>query len=221
LALCVFCILSNVLDPRTYSFPEHLPQGDPVQLKRRVQFDYNALSPSDRKQFTFFRGLALNLISWIDCNYSVVLDSDPSSIEDLATLCFRRQVGAVLNYKARALNQGIPGFTGNLGPLRQQLQLLLDMPILGVDASFLDRMDIGSTDCFGVDPSTYRVSRRGDPGQFEEQDSGELGMTKGDRNFWQGTTVAFQLDNEESESEGESSHESSSSEAGSSSDMQL
>ena len=171
LALCNFCILSNVLDPRTYSFPDHLPHDDPMQLRRRIQYDYNALSPSDRKQFTFFRGLARNLIAWIDSRYMGVELSGPKpeeiDVASMASNSFRRQVAAFVYYKVRAIQHGAQGSPGcTLGAIQRQLQLLLEQPILGMDATDLNSEDLGTFTEFFVSPSDYRVGSRNDPEEF-------------------------------------------------------
>lgn len=138
-----------------------------MQLKRRLQFDYNALSPSDRKQFTFFRGLARNLIAWMNCSYTAVVVSEavPIDIIGLASQSFRRQVAALLNYKARAVQMQVLGCC-KLGDTLNQLKLLLDDPILDVNAAFLDRMDVALCADFCVDPSAYQVTKRSVPEQF-------------------------------------------------------
>lgn len=56
--------------------------------------------------------------------------------------------------------------------------------------------------------------------RLTEVDSTELGTTKGDKMFWRGTAVAFQLESSDGESEEEFSSQSAS-EAGSDSSMSL
>ncbi len=105
LTLCNYCILSNLLDPRTYNFPG-LPYGEtasPTHLSQREKHDYNALSPDDRHYFSYVRGLAINLINWVHCHF-IFHDTEGSS-NDFTTLSrkyLHRQVRAIIAYKAAA-----------------------------------------------------------------------------------------------------------------------
>ena len=100
LALCMYCILSNVLDSRTYSFPDQSPQELDILLQQRMQYDYNALSPVDRRTFSYYRGLALNLISWISCHY-LGFDSEGDG-EDMET------ISALASVYLQRLASGLP-----------------------------------------------------------------------------------------------------------------
>jgi hypothetical protein len=214
LALCNFCILANVLDPRTYAFPGHLPEEYQLQVTRRMQFDYNALSPASRQEFTFFRGLALNLISWMGCHFTATANGDQESlsIEELAGDCLRRLVKAILNYKVLLSKKDMEGLPNIIwGDLLRQLQMLLKTKILDVGEDELERLDIGLETYFGRDPGHYRIGRRGDPDNFDgglflcrgtlfprlmlssEDDPLVRGTTKGDEMFWLGTKVGFQI----------------------------
>ncbi len=70
LSLCSYCILAKILDYNTYQFP--LGKGHKLtstQLHLCDQYDYNTLDPLKHQYFTHVRGLALNLLTWIACNY--------------------------------------------------------------------------------------------------------------------------------------------------------
>jgi hypothetical protein len=112
LALCYFSILANILDPRPYAFPGHLPKEHNVQLACQIQFDYNALPPASRQEFTFFWGLPLNFISWMGCYFTAVAieDHESTSIKQLARNCLLHLVRAILNYKVLGSNRTIEGF---------------------------------------------------------------------------------------------------------------
>lgn len=174
LALCMYCILSNVLDSRTYSFPDQSPQELDILLQQRMQYDYNALSPVDRRTFSYYRGLAVNLISWISCHY-LGLDSEGDgdnmeSIEDLALVYLKRLASGLLNYKVcltRVQQLGRPNCT--IADVRRQLDLLFENPILGLQKSFLSAADIGTAKEFGLgfSPDRYSFAENPDPLNFE------------------------------------------------------
>jgi len=42
----------------------------PAHLLQHKQHDYNALSPANRQYFSYIRGLAINMIPWLDCHYA-------------------------------------------------------------------------------------------------------------------------------------------------------
>jgi hypothetical protein len=128
LTLCNYCILSNVLDPRTYSFPDITYRQDatPTHILQRKQHDYNALSPADRLYFSYVRGLALNLIHWLDCIYACKdEDGEVVGFAAIARAYLHLQVRATLRYKIRAHKEEIQGVS-NCTPddLRRQIKLL-------------------------------------------------------------------------------------------------
>jgi hypothetical protein len=112
LTLCNFCILCNVLDPRTYNFPDisYGSTANATHLSQRRQHDYNALTPSQRLHFSYIRGLAINLIHWIHCHY--VFKDDEGTHNDFITLartCLHQLILAILHYKIRAEAEDIRG----------------------------------------------------------------------------------------------------------------
>ena len=177
LTLCNYCILGNVLDRRTYSFPGHTPKNPGLRLQNRIQYDYNALSPSDRYQFTYFRGLALNLISWLSCHYIATprkgttdeqADDDTIDIQELAASYLQRQASSLLNYKVRAKQVKYKGLEEcSIADIQRQLELLFADGILGVDKSVFAQADVGKVMYFGCKPSEYLVGERNDPNDFQ------------------------------------------------------
>jgi hypothetical protein len=130
LTLCNYCILANILDPRTYSFPDQ-SYGQAATATHKLQrdkHDYNALSPSDRLYFSYVRGLAINLIHWLDSRYGFKSTREDDTAYDLGTLAryyLHQQVRAVLRYKIRAEKErveGVPNCTSK--DLRRQIDLL-------------------------------------------------------------------------------------------------
>ena len=123
-----YCILSNVLDPRTYNFPDidYGRAASSTHIAQRIQFDYNALSPNDRLHFSYIRGLAINLIDWVNCNY-VFFDEDrnPQDFTTLARKFLHQQVRAILKYKIMAQKSKIRGVPNcSAVDVRRQIELL-------------------------------------------------------------------------------------------------
>jgi hypothetical protein len=129
LTLCNFCILSNVLDPRTYNFPG-LPYGEtalPINVLQQQKHDYNALSPDDRHYYSYVRGLAINLINWVHCQY--IFEDSEGRLYDFTTLSrqyLHRQVRAIVAYKGQAeknqICRGVPNCSE--AHVRRQVALL-------------------------------------------------------------------------------------------------
>ncbi|KAF8972602.1 hypothetical protein BDZ97DRAFT_1612585, partial [Flammula alnicola] len=73
LTICYLGILGNVLDFETYSYPGQEPGAalTPKQEKRHVLHDYNAMSLLNRLACVHARGLALDLLEWVQCNYEL------------------------------------------------------------------------------------------------------------------------------------------------------
>lgn len=91
LATCSISVLSNVLDFETYCYPIQDPGEDDSKKKvfklgalytddgltsyqdRQMElFDYNSQSPDDRAGCVYVRGLALDMLTWLAENYSLV-----------------------------------------------------------------------------------------------------------------------------------------------------
>jgi hypothetical protein len=112
LTLCNYCILSNVLDPRTYSFPDitYGQDATPTHILQRKQHDYNVLSPADRLYFSYVCGLALSLIDWLDCHYACKDKNGKFvSLVVIAHAYLHLQVQAMLRYKICANKEEIQG----------------------------------------------------------------------------------------------------------------
>ena len=152
-----------------YSFPKEDTLDDAVRLQHRFQYDYNAFTPSDRMQFMYFRGLTLNLISWLNSRFIISapsIDTDFISVEFLAGTFLAQHASAVLNYKIRAfrLHQGFPNCTPT--DIICQLNLLFENGILGQDPSIFNDEDLGASFSFGVNPSLYTIGVSKDADTF-------------------------------------------------------
>jgi len=158
-ALCNFCILANVLDRRTYSFPNDVSNDGVVRQRLRSEFDLNALAPSVRLQFSYFRGVALNLISWLNSHYAAT-DANTGqamTIQNLASDYLRRQACCILNYKARAAKSQKSWQGCTVADMRHQLDKLFEKSVLGLDATMLGEMRVGTVHEFHCKPTQYTV----------------------------------------------------------------
>ena len=177
LTLCNFCILANILDYNTYSFPD-LSYGQKATAKHkrlRLLYDYNALDPKERRYFSYIRGLAMNLINWISCHYDVTVASTdqvaapPIDFEPMfAGQYLMRQAHALLHYKLQAEDQGIVGvWNCTAADVRRQLELLfLGKAHLYGAFNFEDpNLDLYTSLAFG--DFKYRVSEKASPLPFE------------------------------------------------------
>ena len=129
-ALCNFCILSNLLDPHTYSFAD-LPnsnRANTTHLSQRQEFDYNALSPSDRIYFSYVRGLSYNLLRWVHCTFWFIgEDGKRNDFLSLARTYLHQQVKAIIKYKKRAEASKVIGIPNcSASDMIRQVGLLFD-----------------------------------------------------------------------------------------------
>ena len=178
LALCNYCILANVLDCNTYSFP-NVPYGQKASarhLRLRVQYDYNALSPAQRQYFSYVRGLAVILISWITSHYEITstvesdLPAEPVDFQVAVAGSFLiKQALAILNYKRRAETQDVSGVPNcRAVDVQRQLELLFsDNPTFSVQGIIDLNDDLSAHDSFAFGNYTWRVRKRDNPLPFE------------------------------------------------------
>jgi hypothetical protein len=125
--LCNYCILSNVLDPRIYNFPDIVygEKASKIHLSQRDKYDYNSLSPDDRHYFSYVRGLAINLIGWLGCHFFFTGKTLSYDASTLARKYLQIQVRTILRYKIAAEKErvgGVPNCTAKA--LRRQISLL-------------------------------------------------------------------------------------------------
>ena len=206
LSLCNFCILSNVLDPRTYNFAD-LQYGhvaNATHLSQRRLHDYNALSPDDRHYFSYVRGLAINLIQWINCHY-LFDDEDPITI---ARQYLHQQIRAIIGYKVEAEKENVQGIP-NCGEidLRRQISLLFADGMADFGGLSLNNLENEESLAWDTD---FIPAERTEPLEFIgicyclnhgaqsdsshiERDAQVLGTTKGDKMFHAGSAHAFPL----------------------------
>ncbi len=215
LTLCNFCILANVLDFRTYSFPtlDDHEAPSPREYDQRAKWDYNALSVVDREHFTYTRGLARNFISWIGCNYDVTYGQATEPVVDFerhfAGRYLHQQCCAILNYKEKATGEGLSGLRFcKASDVERQMDLLFgeeqwacygDWAQTKLDASMHGSLAFGDR--------AFTIKRKEKPLQFKgrlslshpllptdkraEFEPTKLGKTRGDKLYSSGTRNGF------------------------------
>jgi len=218
LSLCSYCIMANILDHNTYQFP--LSKGrkpTASELGLRDRYDYNALSPLKRQYFTYIRGLALNLLTWIRCNYDVISTNqedppvkyDPCEfMMEVISPFISNQAYAILNYKRQAEAQKLPGIPNcTAADVQRQFELLFyDNPSIGIEMDF--DSDLSAYKCFAFGDCSWCVTKRPSPIPFRgtskisivyvlifiwlaDDDPYTIGTTKGDKMFAKGATTGF------------------------------
>ncbi len=87
-------------------------QPQPRDWDQRIQWDRNALSWVDREYYMYVRGLALNLIRWISCNYDATSLQSQHPVQSFErNFCghyLTDQACAILSYKQKAQDENIP-----------------------------------------------------------------------------------------------------------------
>jgi hypothetical protein len=211
-SLCNYCVLANVLDYNTYQFP--LSNGrrpTTSQFHLRTRYDYNALSPAKRRYYSYVRGLARNFISWLQAHYMITpskqqdptgepLNETSCGLKDISERYLLQQSCAILNYKHQAEQQMLPGVPNcKAVDVQRQLWLLFETDF--------DIESLSEFDNFAFHDYSWRVSKRTTPLPYEcnsnisfhsipnicflVEDPYDLGTTKGDKMFMEGTENAF------------------------------
>jgi len=175
LALCTYCLLANVLDYNSYQFP--LFRGrkpTSAELRLRTKFDYNALSPVKRRYFTYIRGIALNVIRWINAHYDVVStkaarqisDEAPDTLGSIMCTYMGQQAHCLLNYKRKAQEQKLRGIDNcKAADVQRQLELLF-VENDNIPNDFDFDLDLSAYDCFTFTDYSWRVVRKAQPNAF-------------------------------------------------------
>ena len=133
-SLCNFCLLANVLDHNTYQFPMSKGRKPTTrELRLRVDYDYNAISPIKRQYFTYICGLAINFLRWTTCVFGVVctgekpLEGEPDDPGSIAAWYLQEQAQAIMHYKQKAEEQKVPGINNcKAADVKRQLLYLFN-----------------------------------------------------------------------------------------------
>lgn len=81
-ALISFGVLSNVLDPRTYSFRADAPDDEKLSDSEEFmmhKYDYNSMPETERVGYVYTRGMAYELAKWFANNYELRLRGEDNA----------------------------------------------------------------------------------------------------------------------------------------------
>ncbi|PPQ97599.1 hypothetical protein CVT26_002398 [Gymnopilus dilepis] len=106
LSLCNLLVLANVLDPRTYSPPNHMNEAtiDDSQLSLMDRFDRTDISRKERLCMAYARGVALSTMRWVR-EFCEVTSADGTVISDFPFKYLTYQMVALLRFKKAAERQ--------------------------------------------------------------------------------------------------------------------
>jgi len=157
-----------------YQFPllkGRKPNDSKLQL--RTNYDYNALMPLKWKYYVYVRGLALNFMDWLACNYQVTPTGNCDEPEELRNITIDvmgpyllRQSYAILNYKQKAEAQGLLAIANcKVSDVQWQLELLYkDNDGLPHWTWFDD--DLKEFDSFQFDKFSWQIRKMATPYPF-------------------------------------------------------
>ena len=106
LTICNYSILANVVDFRTYGFLNQTLSPSARDVDQRMRWDRNSFSRVDREHFIYVRGLAINFLHWLNCNFDVY-SADATAptqffLRDICGKYLLSQACAILHYKKKA-----------------------------------------------------------------------------------------------------------------------
>jgi hypothetical protein len=177
LTLCNFCIFSNVLDFRTYSFPG-VGEADtptPRDQKQREVWDRNALTSLDRQYFVYVRGLAINFIRWLSCNFDATsaeaMEQTSSFETSFCGTYLLSQACAILNYKKQAEAEQLAKIPWcQFKDVERQLQYLFYRGDTDNDPWYGDwaarKADFQKHESLSFGETLYTISRKQTPVKF-------------------------------------------------------
>jgi hypothetical protein len=212
LATCNLVILGNVLDRRTYR-----ERREDLDLEADVEFtieyfafDRNAIDHLERQDICISRGMALNMLRWLDRNFEVRDSPNGEPLDfllDVAYAFLSHQLHTLIEYKRLAEKDQIEGFRGcSLKELKRQVDA-----IIGVDPSLswmyhhMDRLGNANKMMLSLDwparphmsisrRNVERVDHQGLEGDRSRiTDFREAGMTSLDKLFFDGHYKNFAL----------------------------
>lgn len=114
LTLCNIGILHHVLDFNTYSHTSKKPQDElsPEEQQVLYKYDCNAVTLFDRQAAVYTRYLALDIIDWLDTQYTVKgAEGETWTASAIARHYLAMQCSALVTYKERAEAKMLEGAT--------------------------------------------------------------------------------------------------------------
>lgn len=168
----MYCIASNVVDFRTYRFPSQTPGSEATarQQEQRIQHDYNALSPADRQHLSYIRGLALNLVEWINCNIAIAprdVSEYDVTVDQIVGNLLLTDMQALLGYRIAAEGSIVGSQSFTYLDMKRQVELLFFDDLFGWGPDNFEHDDRAARDVFfAVDARDFAVGMYPDPNEF-------------------------------------------------------
>lgn len=215
LAACSISILSNVLDFKTYCYPNQGPGDDDGekttsevlhtdngltndQVRQMELFDYNSKSSDDRAGCVYARGLALDLLKWFTDHYLLVEPSGKPAADTYGVLMNNlcHQAYMVWLAKKKAVDQGVKGAPHcTLSLLERQLRGLFHKGSAAhslLDKKLNDKSELEILMCMNF--AGWTVTRRSKIRHpHTPTDIVELGMTPLDHKYAAGCLINFDI----------------------------
>ena len=199
ISLCIIGVLINVLDFRTYTHRVAGEEMSKFEKEQLARFDCNGLSASERQACQYVRGLALQMLRWIDSHYCVK-NAEGEAIPTFALTCLFTFVEALRSYMIEAEERedisSAPNCT--LASLDNQIKCLFppNSPQGKIHSQVAD--SIGDVTYLLPNTKEYTVSERRKPEKPSSRISLEgamlLGETLADRRFTEGLKTNFAME---------------------------
>ena len=199
ISLCIIGVLINVLDFRTYTHRAAGKEMSEFEKEQLAKFDCNGLSLSERQACQYVRGLALQMLRWIDDHYCVK-DAEAKTVHGFAFNCLFTFVQALRTYIKEAEQQegisSVPNCTSV--SLDNQIESLFppDSP-QGVISAQVAR-NIRELECLLPQTKEYTVAESKKPekpvARIPLEEAMLLGETAADRRFQEGLSTNFAME---------------------------
>ena len=206
LSLCNLVILSNALDPRTYSYAS---RNDIERTKLNQAYDCNDITFQERLSICHCHGICLDMLRWFRADYVCKKDNEEV---DLISIYLVQQCRNISRYKFRVQRAKIPSTDGcTEANLSKQIRaaLALDDKSLALwnksgrhwkDDALREENDRSwwNDSLYLEEPERYTVICARSRGQWEAKDVSyeKAGMTELDCKYMSGQTERCNLERE-------------------------
>jgi hypothetical protein len=199
ISLCIIGVLINVLDFRTYTHRAAREEMSKFEKEQLAKFDCNGLTSSERQACQYVRGLALQMLQWIDDHYCVK-DAEAKTVRGFAFNCLFTFVQALRTYIMEAEQQedisSAPNCT--LVSFDNQIESLFppDSPQGVISAQVAS--SIREIECLLPQTKDYTVAESKKPekpvSRISLEEATLLGETAADRRFKEGLKTNFAME---------------------------
>ena len=115
LALSFLGIMSNVLDFRTYRYPEWAADEPLTDKENELMktYDLNAMNQTERTLCMYVRAMGWGIQGWVRRHYTLEnADGEPGNLDRFITIYIAHMISAILQYKSQADLQQVKGAPG-------------------------------------------------------------------------------------------------------------